>query len=133
MTEKNQDIYGKIDALLEKRDADILGERGSENDDFPRLTEVIGSNSGMVWHGTERRISGQVTDGRRSVDRRNSIRQKPQVGEFAINSFDGDLNGLLVVIEQRLADVISRQHLQLKIELLRVIREELSAIGDEKI
>jgi hypothetical protein len=132
MTDKVKDIYGKIDALLVKRDSDILGERCTDNDDFPRLTEVIEGNVGVVWHGSDRRISGKASDGINSVDRRNVIRRKSQVGESVINHSDDYSNALLAMIEQRFSDVFSRHHHQLQSELLKIIREELSASREEK-
>ena len=43
MSEGSKDLFGKIDALFEKRAPDALVDKGLEYEDFPVLTEVIGS------------------------------------------------------------------------------------------
>jgi hypothetical protein len=36
-----QDIFGKIDALLGKRETDVFVDKGLSSDDFPTLTDVV--------------------------------------------------------------------------------------------
>ena len=40
-TEGSKDLFGKIDALFEKRSPDALIDKGLEHEDFPLLTDVI--------------------------------------------------------------------------------------------
>jgi hypothetical protein len=133
MADKVQDIFGKIDALLERRDADILCEKCAEDDDIPRLTEVIECNEGAVWSGIERRGSPATGD-ERSVDRRYAVRRKPLAPDLVLSRLtDEQLNRLFVAIEKRSLDIFACYQLQIQDDLIKVIREELTAIVAEKL
>lgn len=133
MADKVQDIFGKIDALLERRDADILCEKCVEDDDIPRLTEVIECNEAAVWSGIERRGAAVTGDGR-SVDRRYTVRRKPLASDLVLSCLtDEQLNRLFVAIEKRLLDIFACHQLQIQNDLLKVIREELTAMVAEKL
>jgi hypothetical protein len=133
MSDKDNDIFGKIDALLGKRDADIMGDKYPNNDDFPRLTEVIDGNSAEGWRGRERRVRMPVTDAAQFSDRRHFVRRKNQVTDLMLHSDNEDLNKLLESIECRLKDLFSRHQLQMQDDLLRIVREALSSAANKKL
>lgn len=58
MSEGSKDLFGKIDALFEKRAPDALVDKGLEYEDFPVLTEVVGKapEAQTTWGDPERRV-----------------------------------------------------------------------------
>lgn len=121
MADEVQDIFGKIDALLERRDADILGEKCAEDADIPRLTDVIETSD------------SPATDGGCSVERRYAVRRRPLATDLAFSGLtDEQLNKLFVTIEKHMIDIFSRHQLQIQADLLKVIRDELTTLSAEK-
>ncbi len=114
MVDESQDIFGKIDALLEKRAGFGTGEthRPAE-DDFPLLTEVVELQPGHP----------SLQD-RRQGERRKEALGQPDMPPATLS--DEQFNRFLARFEQKLEDLFIRQ--QLRIE--EAIRRALQAQGD---
>ncbi len=65
------DMYGKLDALFEKRSADGLIDRALDRDDFPELTDVIGANQPAKTDGVDLRENRGGVDRQQSLDVRH--------------------------------------------------------------
>lgn len=148
MSEGSKDLFGKIDALFEKRAPDALVDKGLDYDDFPLLTEVVGAvdPGPMTWGEPERRVFDRRTEDRRGDDRRSAERRAvdqpeaesdqsgpepqppapaPEVGVRAQTALPGEL-------EDRLAEFFIRQQLRLEEVVRKVVREELDKrLGQE--
>ena len=76
----SRDLFGKIDALFEKRDPDVLLDKGLEHEDFPVLTEVVAATEEASARGnaTERRAGERRDSERRDRDRR--VGERRQIG-----------------------------------------------------
>ena len=117
---ENRDLFGKIDALFEKRAADVLMDKGLDHEDFPVLTEVVGSAAEA--QAAEQRQAERRALARRLGDRRNAgkvvLSPRPQAaGE--------NFEQLVAAVEQRLGDLFIRQQLRMEDAVRKVIREEL--------
>ena len=68
MSEGGKDLFGKIDALFEKRATGALVDKGLDYEDFPVLTEVVGTAPAApsTWGGPDRREESR----RRCCERR---------------------------------------------------------------
>jgi hypothetical protein len=128
---ENHDLFGKIDALFEKRDPDVLLDKGLEHEDFPVLTEVVADKEERhaQERATERRAEARRVQDRRLGDRRENkmglnvpFTSRPQAG-------DDDFERLLSAVEQRLSDLFIRQQLRTEEAVRRAIREELAKAG----
>ncbi len=120
MADDNQDIFGKIDALLEKRAGfGTVGGHRHADDDFPLLTEVVGPPTGYPF----------VQD-RRQGDRRQGERRKQALGGLeapAAALSDAQFERFLARFEQKLEDLFIRQQLRLE----EVVRRALQGQGDQ--
>ncbi|PIV89265.1 MAG: hypothetical protein COW48_01390 [Hydrogenophilales bacterium CG17_big_fil_post_rev_8_21_14_2_50_63_12] len=122
MTE-SRDLFGKIDALFEKRALDVLIDKGLEHEDFPVLTEVVAARTAQEAQGlaTERRSTHRRIQDRRLGDRRQisaPLSPRPAAtGE--------DFEQLVSAVEQRLSDLFIRQQLRMEEAVRRAIRDEL--------
>lgn len=116
----HRDLFGKIDALFEKRDADALLDKGMEHEDFPLLTEVVGQDA-----AAERRRNQRRMDDRRLGDRRQA--GTPETSRPLASS--DEMEALLSAMERRLADLFIRQQLRMEDAVRKVIREELEKVG----
>jgi hypothetical protein len=120
---ESRDLFGKIDALFEKRDPDALLDKGLEHEDFPVLTEMVAPSAEQdaQTQASERRASDRRALERRLGDRRYSEMplspRPPAHGE--------DFEHLVAAVEQRLADLFIRQQLRMEEAVRKVIREEL--------
>jgi hypothetical protein len=128
---ESRDLFGKIDALFEKRDPDVLLDKGLEHEDFPVLTEVVAAKEERQAQelATERRNEVRRAQERRLGDRRESqvglnvpFSARPQAG-------DDDFERLVTAVEQRLSDLFIRQQLRTEEAVRRAIREELAKAG----
>ncbi len=121
---ESRDLFGKIDALFEKRALDVLMDKGLAHEDFPVLTEVVAAREeeSAQAHATERRANERRDQERRLGERRQiglsvPLSPRPAAGE--------DFEQLVSAVEQRLSDLFIRQQLRMEEAVRRAIREEL--------
>jgi hypothetical protein len=126
MTDDNQDIFGKIDALLEKRAGFGAGalQRHAE-DDFPLLTEVV-----EVLPGSPARPDRRQGERRLGVERRQGERRKgalagPEAPRATLS--EEQFDRFLARFEQKLEDLFIRQQLRLE----EAMRRALQGQGDK--
>jgi hypothetical protein len=125
----SRDLFGKIDALFEKRDPDALLDKGLEHEDFPVLTEVVsgGGDVDTRVHAVERRALQRRDLERRLGERRESARQDQTTPLPGGQSAEFD--ALVAAVETRLSDLFIRQQLRMEEALRHAIREELEKYG----
>jgi hypothetical protein len=120
--ESERDIFGKIDAILEKRDREVLAERPISHDDFPTLTEVIDIEIISSQADADRAARVQANDWSRSEERR--------VGQRRIAHVDSDLNNPVITrafelfsedIERRLSELLINEHRRTEERLVNLI------------
>jgi len=128
MIENDQDIFGKIDAMLERRDADFVTDKSTSSDDFPMLTEVIAVGDDPVWKEVDRRGGNQTAD-RRLADRRIVQRRQSSSSIPAVPMLNEEFERLLSVLEHRLTALFVGQQLPMEEAIRKVVREELT--GDK--
>lgn len=144
MSEAEKDLFGKIDALFEKRAPDALVDKGLEHEDFPLLTEVIGAARAapVSWGGPERRAferraSEQRREDLRGEDRRLGNRRQADQAEAPPPRPRADreeVKHLVHAMESRLSDLFIRQQLRLEEAVRKVVREELAKVlGDDGV
>jgi len=122
MINKEQDLLGKIDAMLERSDADLLIEKRTSNDDFPVLTEIIEEESNAVSVGLDRRSSGQES-GRRLAERRIGQRRHSSQTDPAASAPHNELERQLAALEDRLTALFVRQQLHMEETLRKAVRD----------
>lgn len=119
-----QDIFGKIDALFEKRVGfGSQDPRGRVTDDFPLLTEVV--SPGQRPAVEERRVAD-----RRKTDRRQGDRRHDASGHDARSFNDEQFARFLLVFEHKLEDLFIRQQLRMEESLRQVLRDCRNGPGD---
>jgi len=129
---ENRDLFGKIDALFEKRAPDLLLDKGLEHEDFPVLTEVVEAKEeeNAQEHATERRSAGRRELDRRNQDRRLGDRRQTSAPLSPRPAAVGeDFEQLVTAVEQRLADLFIRQQLRMEEAVRCAIRDELAKAG----
>lgn len=129
MVESDQDIFGKIDALLERRDADFVTDKTASSDDFPMLTEVISAGDDPVWNEVDRRSRRQTAD-RRLADRRTLRRRLSSSSIPAAPILEKEFERLLSVLEHRLTTLFIGQQLPMEEAIRKIVREELAGDKD---
>lgn len=139
MSEGSKDLFGKIDALFEKRAPDALVDKGLEYEDFPVLTEIIGSAPAapVTWGEPERRVFDRRIDDRRQADRRGDERRlgdrrqtdKPDEPPPRPAADKDEVELLVQAVELRLSDLFIRQQLRLEEVVRKVVREEMGRTG----
>ena len=143
---ENRDLFGKIDALFEKRAPDVLLDKGLAHEDFPVLTDVVAAKDEADAHARvmERRSIERRAQERRLGDRR----QRENWGQTPISpvehinqaqasmektgsdpNFHADFEQLVTAVEQRLSDLFIRQQLRTEEAVRRAIRDELAKAG----
>lgn len=132
MRDNEQELIGKIDAMLGKRDADVLSDKSALNDDFPRLTEVIDGGERVAWEGGDRRCGDPSGDDRRLSDRRLGQRRQARQTEANPAVSRDEAAHLLAVIEHKLTDLFISQQLRMEEAVRKVMREELADGEDGK-
>lgn len=147
MSEESKDLFGKIDALFEKRAPDALVDKGLAYEDFPVLTEVIRPPSStpspafapVAWGEPERRVFDRRATDRRQVERRQAERRGedrrqaapprdplPQATPpQAMPNMDA-AEHLVKSVERRLSDLFIRQQIRLEEVVRKAVREELA-------
>jgi hypothetical protein len=127
---ENRDLFGKIDALFEKRAPDVLLDKGLDHEDFPVLTDVVAAQEEHHAQelATERRASDRRAKERRDLDRRLGDRRQLGLNvplsprPFAT---DDNFEQLVTAVELRLSDLFIRQQLRMEEAVRKAIREEL--------
>lgn len=125
MADDNQDIFGKIDALLEKRAG--FGSRDPHrhsDDDFPLLTEVVEPPSGNPSLQDRRQVERRLGTDRRQGDRRRDAPGRLESPRSTLT--DEQFSRFLAQFEQKLEDLFIRQ--QLRIE--EAVRRALQGQGE---
>jgi hypothetical protein len=97
-----QDIFGKIDALLGKRETDVFVDKGLSCEDFPTLTDVVtevsGGNFALELRGD-------------SVSSLNASDDN--------NEYQAELYEYLSAMEKRIVDLVESRHE----EILRILMD----------
>ena len=140
--DQHGELFGKIDALLEKRAAGALVDTPLADDDFPVLTDVIvPPPPAFPWGEAERRtldrrqIDRRGEENRRQGDRRSppsspsEAPQSPPVDPLAAFSPE-QASAIAQMIESRLSDLFMRHQSRLEGALRQAIREELGRSFD---
>jgi len=122
MIDKEQDLLGKIDAMLERSDADLLIEKRTSNDDFPVLTEIIEEEANAVSVGLDRR-SGMQESGRRLAERRISQRRQSSHADPAASAHRNELERQIAALEDRLTALFVRQQSHMEEALRKAVRD----------
>lgn len=121
MADDNQDIFGKIDALLEKRAGFGTGEaQRHPDDDFPLLTEVVEPQSGHPPLQNRRQADRRQGTDRRQGERRKEILGRPEVASASLS--DEQFNRFMTRFEQKLEDLFIRQQLRLEEAVRRALQ-----------
>jgi hypothetical protein len=129
MSEGGKDLFGKIDALFEKRATGALVDKGLDYEDFPVLTEVVGTAPAApsTWGGTDRR-----EESRRRNERRLSNEpevKKPVAEEVEASVAPGagpEIDRIMQIVDQRLSMLFKQQQISLQDIVRSVVREELA-------
>ncbi|MCU0840337.1 MAG: hypothetical protein MUC79_01290 [Thiobacillaceae bacterium] len=136
MAEDNQDIFGKIDALLEKRAGFGAGEgRPASEEDFPLLTDVVETREFGTAADERRRADRRQADRRLGTDRRLAERRGDEPGRPAGSRptlSDEQFNRFIAVFEQKLEDLFIRQQLRTEESIRRALREEMEKLSGER-
>lgn len=111
----DRDLFGKMNALFEKRAPDALQDKGLDHEDFPVLTEVVGDEA-------EPAAPPPV------MESRQDVAMPPPAPEPAAAQLldDETVEKLAGLLEQRFADLFIRQQARIEETVRRVIREELA-------
>jgi hypothetical protein len=135
MNEGSKDLFGKIDALFEKRAPDVLVDKGLEHEDFPVLTEIIGKEppSASPSVAKEKQVPTHDGEERRQADRRGHDRRlgdrrlahPPAEPPNRPVTDKPELERLVETVELRLSDLFIRQQLRLEEVVRKVVREEM--------
>lgn len=117
VADARQDIFGKIDALFEKR-VGFVGQdpRGRSTDDFPLLTEVV--SPGQRPAVEERRRADRRQGERRGGERRQDWAAAPTFTDEQFARF-------LAVFEKKLEDLFIRQQLRMEESIVHAVQEAL--------
>lgn len=117
MADDNQDIFGKIDALLEKRAGFGTGEgQRQPDDDFPLLTEVVEPQTDKPYAQDHRQGEGR----RETLGRHETPRAALSEEQF---------NRLLAQFEQKLEDLFIRQQLRIEEAIRRALQNRADDAG----
>jgi hypothetical protein len=130
MTENTKDIFGQIDALLGKRNAEILADKTVADDDFPMLTEVIEAPLESGSAGREPSLSMPQGEDRRIKERRVAQRRVSHATSERRVDCSKDMIMLLEILDQRLAEHMQSQRKQFEESLRQALRDLLREIKD---
>lgn len=128
MTDNAKDIFGQIDALLGKRNAEILADKTVADDDFPMLTEVIETSPESGWAGQEPRASLTQSADRRIKERRVTQRRVSLATSQSQLDCSNEMAMILELLDQRLAEHLQAQRQQLDESLRQALRDLLRDI-----
>ncbi len=126
MSDEPQDIFGKIDALFEKRAGFGLESHPDGGEDFPLLTDVVDGPVGPPGFVDRRLGERRSWTDRREVGRRkDDLPPKGTLDEAQFGRF-------IALFEQKLADLFIRQQLRIEESIRRAVREEWERLRDEE-
>lgn len=127
MANEQQDIFGKIDALFERRVGfGSEDPRGRETEDFPLLTDVVSPGQ------------RPAVEERRKVDRRQGERRRgerrqdwpPDQAGVTPTFTDEQFASFLNVFERKLEDLFIRQQLRMEESIANAVRQALGGEGE---
>jgi hypothetical protein len=139
---KQDDLFDKLDALLEKRASDVLVDKGLESGDFPLMTEVVDAPPPPTIHSNasperrggdrrdfdrrqgDRRLGDRRLGGRRENDPNQSIASRPVAD-------DPQMEALLSAMERRLADLFIRQQLRMEDAMRKTLLPEAARFAPD--
>jgi len=125
MTDDNQDIFGKIDALLEKRAGFGAGAlQRHPDDDFPLLTEVVEAHTGSPDRPDHRQGERRLGVERRQGERRKEAPGRLDAARATLS--EEQFERFMTRFEQKLEDLFIRQQLRLE----EAMRRALQGQGD---
>jgi len=125
MTDNAKDIFGQIDALLGKRNAEILADKTVADDDFPMLTEVIEVPPDSGWVGQVSPASMTHGEDRRIKERRVAQRRVSLATSQRQSDCSNEMAMILELLDQRLAEHSQAQRQQLEESLRQALRDLL--------
>ncbi|MGQ9685449.1 MAG: hypothetical protein ACUVT2_03960 [Thiobacillaceae bacterium] len=128
MADDNQDIFGKIDALLEKRAG--FGTREGHrqpDDDFPLLTEVVKPQTDKPSLEDRRQSDRRLGTDRRQGERRKETLGRPETPRATLS--DEQFNRFLAQFEQKLEDLFIRQQLRIEETIRRALQNRADDAG----
>lgn len=136
---KQDDLFEKLDALLEKRAPDVLVDKGLEAGDFPVMTEVVGATTtpaSLSSHtaASNRRESDRREGDRRLGDRRLGGRRQHDPYQTVAprpTAEDPQLEALLSALERRLADLFIRQQLRMEDAMRKTLLPEAARFAPD--
>jgi hypothetical protein len=102
LKKNTQEIFGKIDALLGKRETDVFVDKGFSNEDFPTLTDIV---SGATCYSEASEPSIDSLTNLTSTDMHYVTEAK--------------LHALLYAMEKRIVDLVQSRHE----EILRILMD----------
>ncbi|MCX7672249.1 MAG: hypothetical protein N2Z63_01415 [Thiobacillaceae bacterium] len=119
---EQDDIFGKIDALVEKRAGFGLGAKVGQ-DDFPVLTEVV-----------EEAQDKGVRIERRQVERRLGDRRQRSLVDATSNTGtnSASIEQIMQRLERKLEDLFIRQQMRLEESVRQAVRKELVRLQKEE-
>ncbi|MBI5331146.1 MAG: hypothetical protein HZB71_11100 [Betaproteobacteria bacterium] len=132
----NDDLFGKMDALFEKRAPDVLVDKGLEAGDFPLMTDIVDAPAARPHpdsasaaqasdrRGQDRRAGDRRLSPRRETDPRQAISPRPTAA-------DPHLEALLAAMEQRLADLFIRQQLRMEEAMRKTITPQAALFAPD--
>lgn len=133
------DMYGKLDALFEKRSTDGLVDHALAKDEFPELTDMIPASSEVRVEEipdldpVERRATDRRAGDRRRADRRRGDRRADGVeGPLPAAAADAEVDRLIRAMEARLGDLFSSHQSCVEEMVRQAIRIELDRQRQEQ-
>ena len=140
MSEGGKDLFGKIDALFEKRATGALVDKGLDYEDFPVLTEVVGTApaTSSPWGGADRREENRRRNERRLSARPMTNNQNELESGVGVDSVDGvaevgtdadtesEIDRIMQLVDQRLSVLFKQQQESMQDIVRNVVREALA-------
>ena len=129
MSEGGKDLFGKIDALFEKRATGALVDKGLDYEDFPVLTEVVGTAPAApsTWGGTDRREESRRRNERRLSNEPEVKKPVAEEAEASVAPGAGpEIDRIMQIVDQRLSMLFKQQQISLQDIVRNVVREELA-------
>jgi hypothetical protein len=130
MKENTKDIFGQIDALLGKRNVEILADKTVADDDFPMLTDVIEAPLESGYAGREPSVSMMQGEDRRIKERRVAQRRVSHAISERRADSSNEMVVLLELLDQRLAEHMKSQRQQFEESLRQALHDLLREIKD---
>lgn len=127
MAEDNEDIFGKIDALLERRVGFGAGApQPNAGEEFPLLTDVVEAPAGATKTAERRHNERRQGDRRLLERRREPTGPAPRTGMS-----DAQFTRFLELFEQKLEDLFIRQQMRMEESIRRAVGETLEKLKDD--